>query len=408
MPSTTAQRKAVSRASTDDVSATPTIVTVSQGYPSEMYVAEKTFVHALMREFSALGVEPTVIAPEPLYPVTRHPALWGRFRRLPPKHESYDGIEVLRPRYMSLPTKRLPVLGSTDRLTVWNFTRATARVGESVPARPLACYGHHIYPAGGAALSMARQLGVPAIVGLGGVFASYEAQMGYGRLRRDLNSFAGIIAGTLETKDACVERYGVPGDRIVVLPNGVDQTAFQPQDKTGARRRLGLPMDRPIIAFVGRLVDGKGPRQLLDAVRPRPDIGVVFIGEGPIKLEGPQVLFSGAVPHGDVPTWLNAADIFALPTRSEGSCNAVLEAMACGLPIVTSDIPAMHEVLDAESAIMVDPRDVDEIRAALFALVDDSDRRERMAAAALSRVGSLSVRDRARRIIEWLGELQPA
>ena len=382
-----------------------TILAVSQGYPSDLDVSNKTFVHALMRDFRALGAKPTVIAPEPLYLLTRYPKLWGRYFNLPTADAVFEQLRVIRPRYFSFPTKRIRLLGRTDRWTTWNFRRAVMRGARTITVRPSFCYGHHIYPAGVAALRLAQHYGVPAVVGLGGPFQLYQPQWDSERIRADLSRFSRIITTSENIREACVDRYGVPADRVAVFPNGLDQDEFYPRDRVLARSNLGLPMDRLIVAFVGRLVHSKGPLRVMEAIAPYPEIGAVFVGDGPARPSGRQVLFRGAVSHHQVPTWLSAADIFVLPTVAESSCNAILEAMACGLPVVSSDIPSNREVLDPTTSILVDPLDIGQIQNAIRTLVDDPDRRRAMGSAALEKAQNFNSRERARRILEWLGQL---
>ena len=120
------------------------------------------------------------------------------------------------------------------------------------------------------------------------------------------------------------------------------------------------------------------------------------------------MLFSGRQQHEQVPAWLRAADLFVMPTLAEGSPNAVLEAMACGLPVVSSDIPALREAVPPEAGRLVDPLDVRALGAAIGALVDDVELRTRMGRAARARAESFSLANRADRILHWLRDLRAA
>jgi glycosyltransferase involved in cell wall biosynthesis len=195
-----------------------------------------------------------------------------------------------------------------------------------------------------------------------------------------------------------VERYGVPKERITVLPNGVDERRFRPQGRAESRRRLGLPAERPILAFVGHWSERKGPLRVMEAIRARPDVGAVFLGRGLQRPSGPQVLYAGPVPHEDVPVWLSAADLFVLPTLDEGCSNALLEALACGLPVVTSDRPFNRAVVDESMALLVEPSDPAALGAAIAALVDRPALRASLGAAALAHAARFSLERRAGRI----------
>ena len=130
----------------------------------------------------------------------------------------------------------------------------------------------------------------------------------------------------------------------------------------------------------------------------------MFLGYGPQVPTGPQVLFQGSVRHEEVATWLSAADLFVLPTLDEGCSNAVLEALSCGVPVVSSDLPFNHGILNEEVAVLVDPLDIEALREAIASLIDDPPRRERMSQAATSYSASFRLTDRARRIRAFLQE----
>jgi len=185
----------------------------------------------------------------------------------------------------------------------------------------------------------------------------------------------------------------------------VDQRHFWPRDRAEARRRLGLPPSRPILAFVGHLNERKGPLRVLEAIRGRPEIGAVFLGRGPQRPAGAQVLYAGAVPPEDVPFWLSAADLFVLPTLDEGCSNALLEALACGLPIVTSDRPFNRAVVDESMALLVEPTAPAALSAAIAALVDRPELRAALGKAALAHAAAFRLERRASRILSLLRDV---
>ena len=108
--------------------------------------------------------------------------------------------------------------------------------------------------------------------------------------------------------------------------------------------------------------------------------------------------------HDDVPLYLNAADIFVLPTLQEGCCNAVIEAMACGLPVVSSNLPFNWDVLNRDNSIMVDPLNVEEIKQAIIKLRDNLQLRTSMNRAAIEKAKELTIQERAKKIITFIQE----
>ena len=128
----------------------------------------------------------------------------------------------------------------------------------------------------------------------------------------------------------------------------------------------------------------------------------LFIGKGEQEPHCDNILFKGALPHDQVPLYLNAADVFVLPTLHEGCCNAVVEAMACGLPVVSSNLPFNWDVLDDTNSIMIDPNNIDEIAAAILTLRDNNNQRKALSKGALLKASSLTIDQRAEAIVEFM------
>jgi glycosyltransferase involved in cell wall biosynthesis len=177
-------------------------------------------------------------------------------------------------------------------------------------------------------------------------------------------------------------------------------------DKKQCRSQLGLPQDGFIIAFVGWFIERKGPLRVAKAIKQIPGKPVysLFIGKGEQVPDCENILFKGTMPHDKVPIYLNAADVFVLPTLHEGCCNAVVEAMACGLPIISSDLPFNRDVLDSSNSILIDPNCIDEISQAICLLRDDLKLRSVLAEGALKRSELLTIDRRARAIVEFINE----
>jgi glycosyltransferase involved in cell wall biosynthesis len=316
------------------------------------------------------------------------------------------GIPVHRPRCLTF--SNLPLLfgATTFSWSVETHAWAALRKAKNLAGPFDLCLGHFLYPHGLAAAQIGAALGIPAVVSLGeSSFNRYEVTYDPSDIGQLLKKFSGIIANSSIIKEHCVQCYGLSDARIRIFPNGANEECFFPRDRRAARQQCQLPLDRPIIISVGHFIERKGPLRVIEAIRSRPDVGAVFLGRGPQIPKGPQVLYRGEVAHEEVPVWLSAADIFVLPTLDEGCSNAILEALFCGLPIVSSDLPFNHAILDDKVSILVDPHNVGALEWAISSLIDDPDRRMAMSKAALLRARSFRLSDRAKHILAFLSAM---
>jgi glycosyltransferase involved in cell wall biosynthesis len=224
-----------------------------------------------------------------------------------------------------------------------------------------------------------------------------------------------VIAVSGYTKTVIVERLGVPPERIAVVHHGVSDRFRRPPDQAirGLRRRFGLV--RPFLLFVGTAEPRKNLLRLLDAYAARRASGdreleFVIAGKSAwgsralreriaaLGLDR-EVRLLGHVDGGTLPALYAAAEVFALPSIAEGFGMPILEAMACGTPVIASHSTAMPEVY-GDAALGFDPMDSDAIAAALARARDDRDLRRRMVERGLARARSFSWLETARRTVE--------
>lgn len=210
-----------------------------------------------------------------------------------------------------------------------------------------------------------------------------------------------ISVSTQNTNQLIEEGFATP-EKIITLPNGIDASIFHKEDKTKCREELNLPQDAVIGIFVGHFIERKGSKRVDEATAGIPNLKMVYIGGGEAAPEGDNILFKGRVSHDLVGKYLSAADFFVLPTLAEGCCNAIVEAMACGLPIVSSIGEFNDDILNESYSIRVDPMNVDEIREAVLTMVEQPELRNSMSAAAEKAVQELSIEARAEKILKWM------
>jgi|GEM_PF-352069 glycosyltransferase involved in cell wall biosynthesis len=182
-------------------------------------------------------------------------------------------------------------------------------------------------------------------------------------------------------------------NNIFVIPNGIDLEQFKPRDKLSARATLKLPENKLIILSTGSLTKNKGHKYLIhalsDLLQTRDDIHLCIVGSGEeheslayeikeLNLDR-KIDLVGSVSNEMIATWLNAADIFVLPSLHEGTPNSLLEAMATGLPSVASATGGIPEIIDdGSNGFLVTPANSKEIKAKLSQLIESSELRDRL------------------------------
>ncbi len=230
--------------------------------------------------------------------------------------------------------------------------------------------GHFLYPTAVAARSAARAAGVPfALVAHGTDVASVSGDSRVARECRAAMAEACLIIAVSEDLAARVRATGVKTP-LAVCHMGVDTRRFRPVPS--ARRGLHLDVIERIALFAGNLVRVKNVESLITAFASLHAQGecdrLVIVGDGPLRPDleaaavdkgvGDSVAFTGKLPNEELPAWMNAADVFVLPSRNEGLGLVALEAMACGTPVVATAVGGIPEIVTDESiGQLVEPDD---------------------------------------------------
>ena len=192
------------------------------------------------------------------------------------------------------------------------------------------------------------------------------------RLQRGLLRCQRVVAVSNALGERVAE-LGVPREHVVVKHNGVDGVAFAIRERSAARASLGLSLDRPIILYVGHIVHEKGPDVIIEAMaklrrdgeRHQPQL--IMVGDGKLleKLRGKaqqlelseHVRFIGPKLPKEIPQWMSASDLLCLPSRREGCPNVILEALACGRPVVASRVGGVPELIDETNGLLISSED---------------------------------------------------
>jgi len=367
------------------------IVIISYDYPDKRR-AVFTFVAQLVEQWAKMGHNCCVIAP---YSIIANKRL-HTFKEVI-QHEGQGTITILRPNYIT--ASRLEIGG--HRISWIIHAWAVARALKKLPFKPNVIYGH-FWEQAHEGYRFAKKHSFPLFVATG---ESDIAKMISKWKDKEVfcNYLSGVVCVSTKNKQESIALGLTEESKCEVIPNAIDSEIFQKLDKTSCRSELGIAEDDFVVAFVGWFNERKGAKRVAQAIRASNDLDIksLFVGIGSEEPDCPGILFKGKLQHKDVPKYLNASDIFVLPTLNEGCCNAVVEAMACGLPVISSNRAFNWDILNERNSIMVEPTDINAICQAILRLKTDSNLRQTMAEAALTSAQSLSIDNRAYRIIHF-------
>jgi glycosyltransferase involved in cell wall biosynthesis len=277
-------------------------------------------------------------------------------------------IQLHAARYLSA-SERPPFEVWGGRLAQVTSTWALRRIAGSCADHAVVAYAKFLNTA--SVLAYVRP-GVRRVLGIGeGVDSiTYRlARMSVAERRR-LPGLADVVEVKNDAVVDLLVQLGWDAGLLRVVPSGVDTAFFCPGDRSGARRALGVAVDAFVVAMVGARNVNKGGDRVLDACRRlrRADLVPVMAGEGWPRGAQADFIGVGSTDAAGVRTVLQAADVFVFPSLSEGMPNAVLEALACGVPCIVSDRPFMSFLTDGSDCVKVDPASVVALAEAISAI----------------------------------------
>ena len=331
------------------------VLVLSFTFPSARQPALGVFVRERIRRVAA-RCEVVVVAPVPWFPFNR--LIRGEEWAATSPLERDEGFPVHHPRFFSIPRYLKWLDGVFYAVSLLPFL---ARLRRSFPFDVIDA--HFAYPDGLAATLLGRVFRTPVVITLrGSIVRLVTYRLHRPQLRLALRGATRVLAVSESLRQTAVS-LGIRPEKIRVIPNGVDTGRFSPLDQTEARLALDLPKDRRILLSVGGLNEGKGQHRVVamlpSLLRRHPDLLYVIVGGGRrsdslqpvierlVRDLGLQrhVLLAGERPHAEIPLWMSASDVFCLATRSEGWANVLLEAMACGRPVVTTRVGGNAEIV---------------------------------------------------------------
>lgn len=327
-------------------------------FPSAVRAVHGIFVETRLRELLKTGeVETKVVAPVPWFPFSgQRFGEYGLFAATP-GFEHRNGIDVFHPRYFLPPKIGMNLAPHTLAACAMPTIRKLLQDGFDFDLID----AHYYYPDGVAAGIIAKQLGKPFIVTARGTDLNLIPQHTYPRkliIQTAAAAFASI--GVCKALMDSLSGLGAEQTKLHVFRNGVDLDRFQPEEQSLARTKLNLPNGK-ILLSVGHLVERKGHHIAIEALTKLPkNVFLVVAGSGPEHASlkelaqklgvTAQVRFTGQLENSELRSWYSAADALVLCSSREGWANVLLESMACGTPVIATNIWGTPEVVSTQVA----------------------------------------------------------
>ena len=342
------------------------ILAITNLYPNPLQPHRGTFNR---QQFRALAESHEVRVIAPIAWTDERGARKASQRVLPDdRRVECDGLVVDHPKYWFTPRILRGCYGRFFRHSIQRtFERA---ISEFRPDLILSAWA---YPDGWAGVELGHRAGLPVVVKVHGSDILTLAHVpGRGKpTARAMRQADGVVAVSRDLADKVVGMGADPA-RVTVVYDGIDSARFHPGSKAEARQRAGVAGgDERVVLFVGNLVPVKGIDVLIDAIarlrRGGDRVRCFIVGQGPLRqtLElqaarlgiSDRVSFVGPVLHAELPDWFRAADVFVLPSHSEGVPCVLLEAAGCRTPYVASRVGGIPEIADWNRGEMVQPGD---------------------------------------------------
>ena len=332
------------------------VLTFTTLYPNAIDPRHGVFVEHRIRQLSTSGrINARVVAPVPWFPF-RHPRFgqYSEFARVPAREER-AGLEVLHPRYPYIPKMSMSAAPLLLAGAVRNKLQRLVSQGNGVDLID----AHYYYPDGVAAVMLGHWLRKPVVITARGtdlnLIPKYRLPRRWIRWAADKADASITVCQALKEK---LVELGAAEKSITVLRNGVDLELFRPVDREKWRYKLGLT--GTVLLSVGHLIERKGHDIVIQALGQIPGAQLLVAGTGPQASYlqelartcgvADRVTFLGALSQDNLRCYYGAADALVLASSREGWANVLLEAMACGTPVIASDVWGTPEVVTGAAA----------------------------------------------------------
>ena len=364
------------------------VMEVSQEYPNRYYPQLGTFIKQSIDSIADQKIDITVVSPKAyVIPFSAFP--YHNFSKLP-RIEHTEKYDLHYPRYIyAVPKKYFyPITGFSYAYFISRYAV------KNIKPKPDLIHAHWAYPDGYGMIGLAKKWNIPLVVSALGTLeriTAYEGSYTSKQIIETMN-FAESILSVSEDIKLHVVNLGIEEDKIIVVPNGVDIEKFKPLGKKNSRNLLNLPENKNIILFVGSLGSIKGVEYLIKAAKDfvNTDTELYLVGRDDglkkslVKMAQELkiidfIKFIGPVNHEKIPIWISASDILVLPSLSEGRPNVVLEALACEVPVVATDVGGIPELMiEGETGYLVPAKNPVQLSEKINKLLENENLRAKM------------------------------
>ncbi len=343
------------------------ILTVTTLFPYANNPKHGVFIETRLRHLKLHypDVEIKVIAPVPWFPFRQKMfGSYGSYANAPIREERF-GMEVYHPRYIVVPKIGMTLAPQTLANTIYKQAKHLIEQGFDFDVID----GHYFYPDGVAIAQAAKKLGKPFTVTARGTDINLIPE--YDKPRKDIQAVLNSSDHNMAVCEALRKemiKLGAKPESVSTLRNGVDLQLFSyanEQKQQTLRKQLQLPQQQTILLSVGHLIERKGHYLVIKSLRHLPDVLLLIAGNGPDEKQLKQlvakerlqsrVIFLGSRSQHELAAYYSAANALVLASSREGWANVLLESMACGTPVVATNIWGTPEVVQSQAAgVLVD------------------------------------------------------
>lgn len=361
------------------------LLVISSRYPHKYDSFKSIFIYSQIEELKKDFEKVMIISTTPFTP--KFYKNWKESKRRADsfaKNYTYDNVEVYFTRNFVAP------IDTFKRFRGFQGYLTSLRILKKTKFKPELIHAHFTWPSGYVAMKLKEELKIPYIITSHGYDAydlPFRNKFYYNIVNRVLNNADEIITVSKNQKDIMIKKFDIPSAKIFVIPNGFDQKLFHSLNKNSIRRKLSLPLDKKILLTVGNLKPVKGQKYLVKAakkvIKKNKDLLFIVIGDGPERDNlnkeiirsnlKDNFILAGAKPYSEIPSWINACDVFVIPSLNEAGPSVLLEALACGKPVIGTKVGIIPEIIPKDNlGLVVPPGDADALVDGILKMLNTS------------------------------------